>query len=91
MNFTLEELQAEIEPFPKGGFFDLGADGNSSAIFYDFVCDTSFRIPEDCYETIDLMVGTSWIPIAQIDFIEEINKCIESGEFTRFRYIVLAN
>ena len=87
MRFELQELQDAILDLPADGFFDLKDD----AIYYEFICDKSFAINENNYETIDLKVGSSWVAIASIDLPEEINKGISSGEYSHFRYIALTN
>ncbi|NCX55749.1 MAG: hypothetical protein EBW87_00910 [Burkholderiaceae bacterium] len=87
MRFELRELQDAISDLPADGFFDLEDD----AIYYEFICNKSFVIDENHYETIDLKVGSSWVAITAVDFLEEINKSIFSGEYSHFRYIALTN
>lgn len=90
MKFTIEELQDGIQGLPPEGFFDLDKDNGSPAIFYDFVVDANFQVSIDHYECMDVMVGSSWSPLACIDTLEGINQEIKRGQFSRFRYIVIA-
>jgi hypothetical protein len=88
MNFTLEELRDAVAQFPSEGHFYF----DDEAIWYEFICDSSFVISDDNYECFHVKISDrTWLPITTIDSLEEINKSIASGEYSHFRYIALTN
>lgn len=93
LRFSLDELRERVSHLPPNGYYELGEDQYSPAIFYHFRYAEGYEISLMDFEYIDIDItreGTgSWAAATSLGELVEINLDLKNGRLFRMRYVAL--